>query len=60
MSPGRLLQRSGVLLCAFALHAAIRLFVLDFYRDQISEHEKRAGAREILGNAIPLVPKQGQ
>jgi predicted DNA-binding ribbon-helix-helix protein len=42
------------------LSSAIRLFVLDFYRDQISEQEKRAGTSEILANAIPLVPKQGQ
>jgi predicted DNA-binding ribbon-helix-helix protein len=40
------------------LSSAIRLFVLDFYRYQISEYEKRAGTREILANTIPLVPKQ--
>ena len=38
--------------------SAIRLFVLDFYRGQISEHENRGRAREIFANA--LLPKQGQ
>ena len=33
------------------LSSAIRLFVLDFYREQISEHEKRAATRAVLGNA---------
>src|ERR1700730_9097506 len=43
------------------LSSAIRLFVLDFYRDQISEHEKRAGAREILGDAtVQIASKQGR
>jgi predicted DNA-binding ribbon-helix-helix protein len=43
------------------LSSAIRLFVLDFYRDQISEFEKRAGAREILGNeTVRLASKQGR
>jgi predicted DNA-binding ribbon-helix-helix protein len=40
------------------LSSAIRLFVLNFYRCQISEYEKHAGTREILANDIPLVPKQ--
>ena len=40
------------------LSSAIRLFVLDFYRGQISEHENRGRAREIFANA--LLPKQGQ
>jgi len=43
------------------LSSAIRLFVLDSYREQILEHEKRAGTRKILGDAtMPLAPKQGQ
>jgi predicted DNA-binding ribbon-helix-helix protein len=33
------------------LSSAIRLFVLGFYRDQISEHEKLDRTREILANA---------
>jgi predicted DNA-binding ribbon-helix-helix protein len=41
------------------LSSAIRLFVLDFYRDQISELGKRAGAREILSDSVPLAHKQG-
>ena len=40
------------------LSSAIRLFVLDFYRGQISEQEKGSRAREILANAT--VPKHGQ
>ena len=39
------------------LSSAIRLFVLDFYRGQISEHEKRSITREILAN--PPLPKEG-
>jgi predicted DNA-binding ribbon-helix-helix protein len=35
------------------LSSAIRLFVLDFYRDPISEHEKRSRTREILADAPP-------
>ena len=43
------------------LSSAIRLFVLDFYREQISEHEKRAATRELLGNAtVQLASKQGR
>jgi predicted DNA-binding ribbon-helix-helix protein len=42
------------------LSSAIRLFVLDFYRDQILEHGKRAGAREILSDSVPLAQKQEQ
>jgi predicted DNA-binding ribbon-helix-helix protein len=41
------------------LSSAIRLFVLDFYRDQIFEHEKRSGTRELSPSAIPLALKQG-
>jgi predicted DNA-binding ribbon-helix-helix protein len=40
------------------LSSAIRLFVLGFYRDQISEEEKLGRARETLANAT--VPKPGQ
>jgi predicted DNA-binding ribbon-helix-helix protein len=42
------------------LSSAIRLFVLGFYRDQIFEHAKRAGTREILSNPIPPASSQGQ
>jgi predicted DNA-binding ribbon-helix-helix protein len=42
------------------LSSAIRLFVLDFYRDQVSEYEKRETMREILRNAtVPIAPKHG-
>ena len=41
------------------LSSAIRLFVLDFYRDQIFEHEKRSGTRELSSSSIPLALKQG-
>jgi predicted DNA-binding ribbon-helix-helix protein len=37
------------------MSSAIRLFVLGFYRDQISEHEKHARTREILANAAKPV-----
>jgi predicted DNA-binding ribbon-helix-helix protein len=41
------------------LSSAIRLFVLDSYRDRISEYEKRETMREILGNAtVPVAPKR--
>jgi predicted DNA-binding ribbon-helix-helix protein len=40
------------------LSSAIRLFVLDFYRDQIFEHGKRAGTRETLSDSVPLAQKQ--
>jgi predicted DNA-binding ribbon-helix-helix protein len=33
------------------LSSAIRLFVLGFYHDQISEHEKHDRKREMLANA---------
>jgi predicted DNA-binding ribbon-helix-helix protein len=33
------------------LSSAIRLFVLDFCHDQVSEHEMRGRTPEILGNA---------
>jgi predicted DNA-binding ribbon-helix-helix protein len=43
------------------LSSAIRLFALDFYRDQISELEKRSGARKILGDeTVQLASKQGR
>jgi predicted DNA-binding ribbon-helix-helix protein len=36
------------------LSSAIRLFVLGFYRDQISEHQKRGRTREMLADdAVP-------
>jgi predicted DNA-binding ribbon-helix-helix protein len=42
------------------LSSAIRLFVLDFYRDPISEHGKRGRTREILADATaPIAPKEG-
>jgi predicted DNA-binding ribbon-helix-helix protein len=42
------------------LSSAIRLYVLDFYRDQISEQEKRPRTGEILATAtVPIAPKQG-
>ena len=41
------------------LSSAIRLFVLGFYRDQISEHEKRGRTREILASATVPTAKQG-
>jgi len=42
------------------LSSAIRLFVLDVYRDQISEFEKRGRTRRMLTNATgPITPKQG-
>jgi predicted DNA-binding ribbon-helix-helix protein len=37
------------------LSSAIRLFVLDFYRNQISEYEKREIVREILTNATVTI-----
>lgn len=40
------------------LSSAIRLFILDFYRDQISEHGR---AREMLSDApCPIASGQGQ
>jgi predicted DNA-binding ribbon-helix-helix protein len=43
------------------LSSAIRLFVLNFYRDQIFELGKRTGTREILGNeTVQLASKQGR
>jgi predicted DNA-binding ribbon-helix-helix protein len=42
------------------LSSAIRLFVLDFYRDQVSEYEARDKTRELLGSAtVPIAPKRG-
>jgi predicted DNA-binding ribbon-helix-helix protein len=40
------------------LSSAIRLFVLGFYRDQISEHEKRGTTREMLADATIPIAKQ--
>ena len=34
------------------MSSAIRLFVLGFYHDQISEHEKQDRTQEMLANAI--------
>jgi predicted DNA-binding ribbon-helix-helix protein len=43
------------------LSSAIRLFVLDFYRDQIFEYESRGRTRGMLGDMTrPIPPKQGQ
>jgi predicted DNA-binding ribbon-helix-helix protein len=40
------------------LSSAIRLFVLGFYRDQISERERCARTREELANAtIPIAKR---
>jgi predicted DNA-binding ribbon-helix-helix protein len=39
------------------LSSVIRLFVLDFYREQISEYEKRSKTRELLGDATVPIPK---
>ena len=41
------------------LSSAIRLYVLDFYRDQISEHEKRGRTRQLLASATIPTAKQG-
>jgi predicted DNA-binding ribbon-helix-helix protein len=42
------------------LSSAIRLFVLGFYCDQISEHQRRSKAREVLANNATLtIAKQG-
>ncbi len=42
------------------LSSAVRLFVLGFYREQISEYEKRGRTREMLASAAgPAAPKQG-
>ena len=42
------------------LSSAIRLFVLDFYRDKVSEYEKRDRTREMLGDAtVPIAPTHG-
>jgi predicted DNA-binding ribbon-helix-helix protein len=42
-----------------ALSSAIRLFVLDFYRDQLFEHEKRNRTRETLAKATAPMAKKG-
>jgi len=42
------------------LSSAIRLFVLDFYRERVSEFERRDKARELLGDStLPIAPKRG-
>ncbi len=42
------------------LSSAIRLFVLDFYRDKVSEYEKRDRTREMLGHAtVQIAPTHG-
>jgi len=41
------------------LSSAIRLFVLGFYRAQISELEKLGRTREMLANATVPIAKQG-
>jgi predicted DNA-binding ribbon-helix-helix protein len=42
------------------LSSAIRLFVLDYYRDQVSEFVARDKARELLGGAtVAITPKRG-
>ena len=42
------------------LSSAVRLYVLSFYREQISEYEKRGRTREMLASAAgPAAPKQG-
>jgi predicted DNA-binding ribbon-helix-helix protein len=42
------------------LSSAIRLFVLDFYRNQLSEYEQRDRTQELLGNAtVSIATKQG-
>ena len=41
------------------LSSALRLFVLDFYRDQLSEHEKRDRTRGALAGATVPNAKQG-
>jgi predicted DNA-binding ribbon-helix-helix protein len=40
------------------LSSAIRLYVLDFYRDQISEQEKHARTRKMLASATIPTAKQ--
>jgi predicted DNA-binding ribbon-helix-helix protein len=40
------------------LSSAIRLFVLNCYRDQISEYEKRARTQEILGDATVSIAQK--
>src|SRR3981081_3286182 len=43
------------------LYSAFCLFFLEFYRELISEHEKRAATREFLVNAtVQLASKQGR
>ena len=42
------------------LSSAIRLFVLDHYRDQVTELEARDKTRELLGSAtVAIAPKRG-
>ena len=32
--------------------SAIRLFVLDFYRDQLSKRDSRGGSEQIIGHPV--------
>ena len=40
------------------LSSAIRLFVLGFYRDQISVHERRQRTRKMLDSAVPTLSER--
>jgi len=41
------------------LSSTVRLFVLSFYRDQISEFERRSHTRAMLASAATARPRQG-
>jgi predicted DNA-binding ribbon-helix-helix protein len=41
------------------LSSAIRLFVLDYYRDRLIEHEQREGTRAMLAGVASSPPKPG-
>jgi predicted DNA-binding ribbon-helix-helix protein len=42
------------------LSSAIRLFVLDYFRDQVTEYEQRDKARQLLGDAtVQVAQKRG-
>jgi predicted DNA-binding ribbon-helix-helix protein len=42
------------------LSSAIRLFVLDYYREQVTEYQERDKTRALLGSAtVPIAPKRG-
>jgi len=41
------------------LSSAIRMFVLDFYRDLVAEYEKRDKTREMLATAAARIADQG-